>query len=247
MVEAKYGIAHFKRARIIISKNDEDVLRETYRNFVYGCKTVLKYLGLRVELPLFNIFIAPSRKEYDRFVAHLTKIPTSKGRVAQPQMADLYLLSPNAYPKDAESVYLGPNGVYDKGLYRRTVVHEAVHMAEEYLSPKGAMETRPQWWKEGLAVYVSGQYKKDRDIKELIKSSLDKIPDIRGVKGANSYVWGWSIIRYIETRFGKNKILNILEKQVDLDLHKTFKIQQQVFEKEWQKTARVNAREILNI
>lgn len=232
----RYSIAHSKRARVVFSEKDRNIVSETRKNAVAGIDAVLKYFSLRFKFPLINIFIAPGRKEYDFFVAHLTPVPTSKGRIGQPQAVDLYLLSPNAYKRDADHVYLKPGGIYNKAMYGRFIVHEMVHMAEEYISPRGAMDARPRWWSEGLAVYLSGQYR-ESGIQDLMKKALagNHIPSIDELSGPNAYIWGWTVIKYIETRFGKSKIRHVLERTNNFNLSKILGVNSKNFEQKWRK------------
>jgi len=74
--------------------------------------------------------------------------------MAQPQRTDLVVLSPSAY--EQHSIFR-----YFLDEYRRLLFHEMTHMFEEYLAPASAMEAVPRWWSEGLAVYLSGQWKYD--------------------------------------------------------------------------------------
>jgi len=236
MKKFQYQIAHFAELRIIHVKRDDNVVAETHNSFIQGVESVKKYFNLKIESPFFNIFIAPDRKEYDRFVAHLTKTPTSKGRVGQPQVLDLYLLSPNAYKEDASPFFAGTNGNYDNDIYKRVIVHETVHMMEEFLAPKGHMEHQAlAWSSEGLAVYVSEQYLKEQDIRKCMQTDLDEnnIPALKELKGAVAYIWGWTVPRFIEKKYGRNKILSYIKAPCRTDLLKLLDAETSEFEKEW--------------
>ena len=194
----KFNIGYFKDARVVFCDKDSNVVDETYKSAIAGARAALRRFGLKPVFPLINIFIAPGRKEYDKLVAHLTRTPTDKWRIGQTQGHDLYLISPNAYPKDVSISYLGPDGTCDRAMYRSCVAHELVHIMEEYFSPKGVMELRPQWWSEGLAVYLTGQYR-DRITSKYRKQDLaaGRLPGINELKGPPAYIWGWSLVRYI--------------------------------------------------
>ena len=130
------NIRYLKGARVVFCDRDEDVVGITYRNVIQGIRNILQFFSLKPGFPLVNIFVAPNRKEYDKLVAHLSKTPTAKGRVGQTQGHDLYIVSPHAWPSDAHSDYLKPNGSFDRTFYRQFLEHEIVHMVEESSSPK---------------------------------------------------------------------------------------------------------------
>ena len=134
-------------------------------------------------------------------------------------MADLYLLSPNAYHYDAASSYTSSvDGKYNKEIYQRMIAHEVVHMLEEHLSPKGAMEIRPVWWGEGLAVYISEQYKFDSDFislsEKIIKDGLINPPKFEffnNISGSDAYIWGWILIDIIIKKCGKKDVFDFIK------------------------------------
>ena len=214
-----YRIRFDERLRIIYARTEEAVVEETLVNVQFGRRESLRFFGLEDNLPTFNVFLAPSRAEYDRFVIHLTPTPTRKERVAQPQGPDLYLLSPLAYPRDADCFVYPPEGVYDKEEYRRIVFHETVHMLDESVSPKGAMEVRPLWWAEGLAVWVSGQHEEKELLRRLSEAlKAPPLPDPERLEGGLAYVLGWTLVRYIEERCGRGKLRDIMLNTSDPDI-----------------------------
>lgn len=233
----EFNIKHFKGARTIYCVKDTTIVDETYRYAAAGVRKVTRFLGLPPVLPLINLFIAPNRREYDRMVSHLTKVPTSKGRLGQPQGHDLYLISPNAWPADVHPDYLGKDGKCDKKVYRQFIEHEIVHMMEEYCSPRGAMEIRPQWWSEGLAVYATGQWK-DRLTRRMLKEDLvaDRLPAIAKMKGRDAYVWGWSLVRFIEKRLGRAALKRVLTVSYTGDILGFLKLDRKQFEAGWRKS-----------
>lgn len=226
--------------------SDSGVVDGAHKHATAGVHKGLRFFGLPPEFPLINIFIAPRRAEYDRMVSHLTKIPTSNGRLGQPQGHDLYLISPNAWPADVHPDYLGRDGKCDKKVYRQFIEHEIVHMIEEQFSPKGAMEIRPQWWSDGIAVYATGQYR-DRLNRKLMKEDLEagKSPMIAGMKGRDAYVWGWSLVRFIEKRLGRGALRSVIQNSCTDDILGFLKLSRSRFEAEWHRTLPALAREAI--
>lgn len=234
MKNLKYNIRYFKDARVIFCDRDVNAVDETYKYALAGIRKGLGFFMLQPEFPLINLFIVPNREEYDRMVSHLTRIPTSKGRLGQPQGHDFYLISPNAWPTDMHPDYLTPDGACDKKVYRQFIEHEIVHMIEEYSSPKGAMEIRPQWWGDGIAVYATGQYKDRLTVKNIKEDLADsRLPDIAAMKGRDAYVWGWSLVRYIDKLFGRETLKKIMVESCTGDILGFLKLRKKEFELEW--------------
>ncbi|MCK5071810.1 MAG: hypothetical protein KAQ98_00175 [Bacteriovoracaceae bacterium] len=241
-----YKTSHYKESRVIYPKDEDNIAEQTYQSFKLGINKTLQYFNLNIKLPLFNIFIVPNRKEYDSFVAHLTSIPTSKGRVGQPQLVDLYLLSPLAYKTDADEFYINKDGSYNEQIYKRLVIHESVHMIEELISPKDSMEVRPLWWSEGLAVLISEQYRLDSDIIEYMRKDLfnKQLPRIQMLEGVSSYTWGWSLVKFCIDNFGIDKIIKIMKETCDKDIIQYLNITESELEKKWHESILKTSKEI---
>jgi len=172
-----------------------------------------KYFGLEEPFPSIRAILVPNRNEFDRLVINLLGVeienPSLPTRMAQPQKTDLVVLSPSAYEQHSTFRYFPDE-------YRRLLFHEMTHMFEEYLAPASAMETAPRWWSEGLAVYLSGQWKYDDQYKfrqPVLKGIKEKlIPDVKDIQASIelSYDWGWTILMFIENTYGKEMILQIV-------------------------------------
>lgn len=246
MKNLKYTIKYFEGARVIFCDRDANAVDETCKYALTGIRRGLRFFLLPPGFPLMNIFIAPDREEYDRLVSHLTKVPTSKGRLGQPQGHDLYLISPNVWPISVHPDYLGPDGACDRKVYRQFIEHEIIHMIEEYSSPRNAMEIRPQWWGDGIAVYATGQYSDRINRKEMEKDlSAEKFPRLAEMKGRDAYVWGWSLVRFIEKRFGRGALKRIIKESYTADIPAFLKLRRKEFESEWRKAVPGLAREAM--
>ena len=151
-----------------------------------------------------------------------------------PQRTDLVVLSPRAYEPDA--FHHSPAG------YKRLLVHEAVHMVEEYLSPN--IEALPRWWSEGLATYLSGQWKaEDRERAEVVQGIqagvIPALAEMRGGAGASDravelcYVWGWTVVEFIEVGYGRDMVRRVVEECDDGDVFRILGESAQAFESKW--------------
>ena len=156
--------------------------------------------------PLITAVLVPDRDEFDRLVRDLLRIeievPSHPARIAQPQRTDMVLLSPPAY--DAHSTF-----TYVPTEFPRLVVHEFIHMIEEFLSPD--IEVTPSWWSEGLAVYFSEQSRFEDGFRKVAWDAIaaDEIPELRSIleDGRLAYDWGWTLVQFIQAAHGHEAIV----------------------------------------
>ena len=245
--DTDYRVAHLDRARVFHAPHDADLVGVTHTAFSTGLSRVLDYLGVTDEFPLANLFLLPDRAEFDRFVAHLTPTPTTPGRVGQPQGHDLYLLSPTAYPTDASPAWLGPDGRCDMAMYARLIAHEAVHMAEEHLSPREAMENRPAWWSEGLAVLLSEQHRYDHDVLEHMRTDLEAsvLPTLDEMVGGPAYTWAWAPVDCTLRNLDREKVVAMITGTSGADILELLGLERERFGRDWRSHATAEARAIL--
>jgi hypothetical protein len=245
--DTAYRIARFDRARVMFVDGQADLAAAAYEAFVDGVDRTLAALALPADFPHANLFLAPSRTEFDRLVAHITSTPTAAWRVGQPLGHDLVLLSPAAYPADASPGWLGPDGLHDPAMVARLVVHEAVHMVEERFSPRPAMENRPLWWSEGLAVLISQQHRHDRDLRERLEADLgaDAIPSLEDLRGGPVYTWAWAAVDRLIRSVGVSAVRDLITDTDGADILVILGLERERFDREWRAHAVTEARRIL--
>jgi hypothetical protein len=102
------------------------------------------------------------------------------------------------------------------------VHHELVHVFQEHLSP--GIEESPLWWDEGLAVYLSDQWRHDSQFcfREPVLESLraSRVPALAAVLASPSlaYSFGWTVVRFIEQEKGKGSIARVVREMKDGDV-----------------------------
>jgi hypothetical protein len=208
-----YLVLGGKNIEVRYVDGDKLFAEETASALTEAIASVSTYFSLETPFPPIRAILAPHREEYDRLVANLLSVkiekPSHPARVAQPQKTDLVALSPSAYEHD--SVF-----EYRSDEYRRLLFHEMTHMFEEYLAPAAAMETMPRWWSEGIAAYLSGQWKYEDQYKfrqPVLQGIKDKvIPDIEEIEASVElgYDWGWTIVMFIDKIYGRETIQRIV-------------------------------------
>lgn len=184
------------------------------------------------EYPRVRIVLVPNRDEFDRLVRDLLKVeievPSHPARIAQPQRTDMVVLSPSAYEEHSTFVYVQEE-------FERLLVHEAVHMIEEFLSPN--IEASPRWWGEGLAVFFSNQWRHEDAFR---KAALDgiaagEIPSLEQVENEarHAYDWGWTIVAFIEDAYGHVTIERIIRECTDGDVLAFLPVDRATLKKRW--------------
>jgi len=180
------------------------------------------YFDLDAPLPGVRAFLAPDRDAFDALVADVLKVeierPSDLRRIAQPQRADIVFLSPSAYASQSAYAYVRED-------YRRMVHHELVHVVQEHLSPN--IETSPFWWDEGLAVYISGQWRHESQFRfrEPVIDAVQEgcLPSFADIERdpALAYAFGWTLVRFIEQQWGKAAIVDTVTQMGDGDVFAT--------------------------
>jgi len=182
--------------------------------------------------PRIQIVLVPSRNEFDRLVRDLLRVeievPSHPARIAQPQRTDMVVLSPSAYNVDSTFAYVPEE-------FRRLLIHEFIHMIEEFLSPD--IERIPGWWSEGLAVYYSEQSRHEDGFRGVALNAIatDAVPSLEQVLAERklSYDWGWTIVQYVESTFGREAILKIVRECSDGDVLAFLGSDSAAFEQSW--------------
>lgn len=223
-----------KDENVVVVYNNDEFTKETLENAKICINKLHK--EFLVEGYIFknniNIYLAPNRNEFEYLILNILKInikmPTSKGRIAQPQKTDLILLCPSAYETD--SIYK-----YNSEEYKRLLMHEMVHMFHEHLSAD--MEHIARWFSEGIAVYLSKQYKYEDEFNRSVMDGVsnNKIPKISDIIDdvMLSYDWGWTLVKYINDTYGFNMILNIMRNCGSSDIIGFMKEDKVEFEEKW--------------
>ncbi len=206
----KYKHIQEDNASVYYSTKDEIFAKETLSELKESYQALFKYFRLDIDQGFsFNAYLATNRKEFENLVINLLnidiEIPSRKSHIAQPQGNNLILLSPSAYEEDSTYKY----NIED---YQRLLLHEMTHMFQEYLSPD--MEKLPRWFTEGMAIYISEKWKYEDEFKESVLKTINEgnTPSFAEINEniILSYIWGWTIIKYIVDKYGNDKVIEIL-------------------------------------
>ncbi len=206
-----------EKAEIRYVEGEQQLAGETFDALAEALSAITCYFELSKPFPKVRAVLVPSRNEFDRLVRDLLRVeievPSNPARVAQPQRTDMVLLSPSAY--ESHSIFK-----YVLEDFRRLVAHELVHVVEEHLAPN--IEATPRWWSEGLAVYISAQWRHENDFRRPVLKGVEenRVPRIAQIQTDRrlGYDWGWTIVRFINNTYGKEMILRIAKECPDGDV-----------------------------
>lgn len=203
------------RAMVYYAAPDRTFAEETATVLDAAARDLTAYFEPGRPLPRVRAILAPDRDAFDELVADVLKIqierPSDRRRIAQPQRTDMVFLSPSAYALESAYTYIRED-------YLRMAHHELVHVFEEHLSPD--VEASPLWWGEGLAVYLSGQWrhKSQFGFREPVLEAIQggRAPSLPEIQKDLSlaYAFGWTLVRFIEQARGKAAIVHAV-KHVD--------------------------------
>lgn len=203
------------RATVYYAEPDRAFAEETVTVLGHAARSLTAYFEPDMPLPPVRAILVPHRDAFDELVADVLKIeierPSDPRRIAQPQRTDMVFLSPSAYGTESAYTYVPDD-------YLRMVHHELVHVFEEHLSPD--IESSELWWGEGLAVYLSGQWRhqgqfefREPALKAVREGRAPSLSEIRNAPSL-AYAFGWTFVRFIEQTKGKAAIVRSV-KQVD--------------------------------
>ncbi len=217
---------------ILFQSTDAQYTSQTATAIEKGWHIVTDYFQIAGSFPKVRAILVPNRNEFDRLVKDLLKVsieyPSHPARIAQPQKTDIVLLSPAAY--NQHSVF-----EYKPDYFERLIIHEMVHVAEELLSPD--IEHTPRWWSEGLATYLSQQWKHETDVYSPVIEGIQSnaIPGLNEIESSIklAYDWGWTLVKFIETRFGKSAVVKIVKTCADHNIIEKTNMSVTEFEHNW--------------
>lgn len=222
------------RIEVRYVRPDRKFAEETSATLGRAVAELSGYFDLTIVFPCVRAVLVPDRSEFDRLVTDLLGVdiekPSNPGRIAQPQKTDIVFLSPPAF--EQHSTY-----EYDPDDFRRMIWHELVHVFEEHLTPD--IETTPRWWSEGLAIYLSDQWRYESQFKfrePAIKSIRDRsAPDIEEIQGSVSlaYDFGWTIVKFIEDMKGKQIIVEAVKEVRNGEVFQALGEEINSFQKRW--------------
>jgi len=161
----------------------------------------------------FHIYIHPTRTSLDNTWQKDWNLPSFTSEcwmVASGTAKKLDVISPKKWDSLAcEHSYV------QRLKVKRLLTHELVHVyhGQKNTSPDFSETMGIDWFVEGLAVYVSGQLDSDRlnRLKTFLKNNPGSPPTLNHFwKGKNKYGLSGSMVKYIDKKYGRDKLYELL-------------------------------------
>jgi hypothetical protein len=182
-----------------------------------GKAEVERYFGHAFPEPV-RLTVAPNRASFDAALPAAWDMGKSQCWMVGVGVADfLLVLSPQAWAKEACE-----HDPTDEAKTRRVVVHELTHVFHGQHNPtrdfSGADEIG--WFVEGLAVVVSGQLDAEHrgDAAEAIARGAAPASLATAWSGRYRYGVSGSLVRYIEARYGRAMLFDLLPAKRQSDI-----------------------------
>jgi len=229
----------FTQDRLTVEYTDRDsgFVEATHQDLAESVRFLTDFFELKEAFPPIRTILVPDRLEFDRCVKEILRIGidvlSNPWVVAAPQRTDLVVLSPLAWDPGT--------WCYSPETYGRLLLHEATHIFEEYLSPN--VEAAPMWWSEGLGAYLSNQWTEDKDrlrvMEGIQNKTISTLADMEAARKLSDaatklcFVWGWTLVMFIDQRHGKRMIGRIVRECADGDVFRVLGTSRERLEKEW--------------
>lgn len=199
------------QSKILVAAGIEDAAWEkTFRTYAASAeRKITAFFGSSFKREVL-LLLCPSRAAFDEALAKQWGMPkTEKWMVGAAGAESAFFLSPRVWK--AEAAEHDPK---DVKRIEMLVAHELTHSYHAQFSPSKDLEGLDPmaWFAEGLATYVSGQ-EASRHRGQAVKAvETGKFPErLEDVwKGQARYGLAGSLTRFVDVRFGRKKIVELL-------------------------------------
>ncbi|BFP39419.1 hypothetical protein FGF1_02640 [Flavobacteriaceae bacterium GF1] len=192
-------------------KSEEQNIKEYIQLFKNGKEQVELFFKTPFS-STFNVYIHSTRTSLDSTWQKDWNIPGFKSQcwmVASGVASRLDILSPKKWDSLACE-----HSFANTTKTQRLLTHELVHVyhGQRNPSPDFSDVNGIDWFVEGLAVYASGQLDKDRltRLNDFLSTNQppSKLSDFW--KGNNKYGLSGSMVKYIDIKYGRKKLIELL-------------------------------------
>jgi hypothetical protein len=224
------------RYALIYTTNDSEYLNEYNLLVENGISSVATFFNSSFEKE-FNIYIHPGRHSLDSTWQKDWNMPDFKSEcwmVASGVATRMDVISPGRWAMEAcEHIYTETHKT------QQLITHELVHVyhGQKNASPDFSNVEGIDWFVEGLATYVSGQFDSVR-ISEVKRAIGDnKIPDNLDSfwTGNMRYGLSGSVVMYIDKKYGREKLKELLPLSKKSEVLGTLQITEKEILDDWKK------------
>lgn len=223
-----------KEYTLYYSSSDQNLITNLEAYLDKGIRSISSFFGKNFKKH-FSVYVFPNRKQLDKQWQKMwndTSFRSECWMVASGTGDRLDIVSFNSWVTDACE-----HKATDSLAVQKLITHELTHVFHGQYNPTGDFTGMDDmgWLVEGLATFVSGQLDNVR-IKQL-KTLLEKneLPgELKKIwKGKTKYGNAASLIQYIDAKYGRKKLFNLLKFTTDKDALVYLKITETDLIKNW--------------
>lgn len=177
-----------------------------------GIKSVESFFNSPFQKP-FEVIIHPDRHSLETAWQKQLNLPEFKSECWMVASGDAYrldMISPLLWERESCE-----HRFADKDKTRKLIIHELVHVfhGQRNISPDFSELSGMDWFVEGMAAYVSGQCDEDRLAQVRTALEQHKLPeDLENFwTGSFKYGLSGSMIQYLQTIYGKQRLADLLK------------------------------------
>lgn len=225
-----------KKYTIIYTSTDKSNIKEYKRFINNGIRHVETFFNTSYH-EKFNVVIHPNRQSLDSTWQKDWNLPEFKSEcwmVSSGVASKLDMISPKLWDKQScEHIYS------ETKRTQQLITHELVHVyhGQINISPDFSNVEGIDWFIEGIATYASGQCDTLRIVEVKKAISENKIPKSLDNfwSGKIKYGLSGSVVMYIDKKYGREKLKELLPTNNKKKLLSTLKITETELLNEWQK------------
>jgi len=211
--------------------------KKEYRKFIENGINSVKAFFHSSYKNEFSVFIHPDRQSLDSTWRKDWNMPTFKSEcwmVASGAATKIDMISPKLWDKQScEHIYS------ETAKTQQLITHELVHIYHGQLniSPDFSDVEGIDWFVEGLATFASGQCDSSRIAEVKNSISENKIPPNldKFWTGKIKYGLSGSVVKYIDQKYGREKLKELLPLNKKSDILSTLKTTETELLNEWKK------------
>jgi hypothetical protein len=207
------------------TKQDQSYTKDYQNMLNTGMGSVEGFFSKPFPKP-FDVFVHPTRQSWDTKFQTAYQMPDFKSEcwmVASGDGFQLNMISPATWDTAAcEHTYA------DKVHTQQLLTHELFHVFHGQLnaSPDFMEFEGLDWLAEGFATYASGQLTESRleEVRKLVEENKAPATLDDFWKGKHRYGLSGSVVRFIDKKFGRSALLNLLALRKKSEVLETLQI-----------------------
>lgn len=234
-----------RRAEYVLhyTVSDEAHIAE-YERFLHNGVAVNKAFFQQSYPAVFHVYIHPDRGSFDAALQqelHRPQFHSECWLVAIGEPSVIHLLTPTRW---ADGSCDGRYTTYaDKVKTQKLITHELTHVfhGQSIRNHRFKNEADLGWFEEGLAVDVSGQLGSPEMQEVTTALQANRIPTtLHGLATWDNVLLRYStmgsLVRYIDTTYGKAKLKELLQYQSTQEIVASLGVSESVFLERWQRS-----------